>query len=204
MTTKQFNIMIKKMIFGTVLGLGLILVTTQNSFAQEKTQDELKAEREVLKAEMKSEKALARKAKFEKLTVPASCGLASVDGLSASTGIMLVSMKEINTLVPEMYKRTLGESVDGIADVTVKKPTLDELINLAGLVTIQIAAVATAVNSISNVSNDISTLSPLQIPKAMKALGFSKDALSLLPAELGLNLKVINNLIATLKSSKSL
>ncbi|MEI8273288.1 MAG: hypothetical protein WCG08_11760 [Paludibacter sp.] len=196
--------MIKKMIFGTVLGLGLIFATTQNCFAQAKTQDELKAEREVLKAEMNSKEALARKAKFEKLTVPAACGLASVDGLSTSTGLMLVSMKEINTLVPEMYKRTIGESVDGVADVTVKKPTLDELLKLAGLIATQITSVATAASSISSVSGDIAKLSPFQIPKATKSLGFTKDALSLLPAELGMNLKVVNNLIATLKSSNKL
>lgn len=196
--------MIKKMIFGTVLGLGLMFVFTQNCLAQEKTQDELKAEREVLKTEMSSKEALARKAKFEKLTVPAACGLASVDGLATSTGLMLVSMKEINTLVPEMYKRTIGESIDGVADVTVKKPTLEELISLAGVIATQITSVATAASSISSVSGDIATLSPLQIPKATKSLGFTKDALSLLPAELGLNLKVVNNLIATLKSSKSL
>ncbi len=196
--------MIKKMIFGTVLGLGLIFATTQNCFAQAKTQDELKAEREVLKAEMNSKEALDRKAKFEKLTVPAACGLASVDGLSTSTGLMLVSMKEINTLVPDMYKRTVGESIDGVTDVTVKKPTLDELIKLASLITTQIASVATAASSISSVSGDIATLSPLKIPKATKSLGFTKDVLSLLPAELGLNLKVVNNLIATLKSSNQL
>lgn len=196
--------MIKKMIFGTVLGLGLIFATTQNFFAQAKTQDELKAEREVLKAEMSSKEALARKVKFEKLTLPAASGLASVDGLATSTGLMLVSMKEINTLVPEMYIRTIGESIDGVVDVTVKKPTLDELLKLAGIIATQITSVATAASSISSVSGDIATLSPFQIPKATKSLGFTKDALSLLPAELGLNLKVVNNLIATLKSSNQL
>jgi len=125
--------MIKKMIFGTVLGLGLIFATTQNCFAQAKTQDELKAEREVLKAEMKSKDALDRKAKFEKMTVPNATGINSVDVLAKSTGDLLVTEKNINTLLPEMYKRTVGESVDGITDVTVKKPTLDELIALGGL-----------------------------------------------------------------------
>ena len=41
MTTKKIIIMIKKMIFGTVLGLGLFFSTSQNCFSQEKTKDEL-------------------------------------------------------------------------------------------------------------------------------------------------------------------
>ncbi len=194
--------MSSKMFYKIVLSLSLILVMQQNTFAQ-KTKEELNAEREVLKAEMKSKEAEERKVKFEKLTMPASCGLASLDGLSANTGGMLVSMKEINSLVPEMYKRTIGESNDGITDVTVKKPSVEELLQLMTLITTQLTSVTTAAASISSVSSDISTLSLLQIPKAKKSLAFTKDVLSLLPAELNLNLKVVNNLIATLKSSNN-
>jgi hypothetical protein len=194
----------KKVIFGTVLGLGLMFVTTQNCHAQEKTQDELKAEREVLKAEMKSKEALDRNAKFEKMIVPKTTNINSVDVLAKSTGDLLVSQKNINTLLPEMYKRTVGESIDGITDVTVKKPTLDELVALGANIAVQIKTVADLTSTIPKVSDEIKSASPLQAPAALKSLNYSKDALSLLAPELQLNLKVINNLIATLKSSKNL
>jgi len=196
--------MIKKMIFGTVLGLGLIFATTQNCFAQTKTQDELKAEREVLKAEMKSKEALDRMAKFEKMTVPKATSINSVDVLATSTGNLLVTQKNINTLLPEMYKRTVGESVDGITDVTVKKPTLDELVALGANIAVQIKSVADISSTIPQASEEIKSASPLKAPAALKSLNFSKDALALLAPELQLNLKVVNNLIATLKSSKNL
>ena len=197
-------IMIKKMILGTVLGLGLIFATTLNCYAQEKTQDELKAEREVLKAEMKSKEALERKAKFESLTVPKETKFNSVNVLAQSTSDLLVTEKNINTLLPEMYKRTVGESIDGITDVTVKKPTMDELVALGVNIAVQIKSVADVAKTIPNVSEDIKSASPFQAPPALKSLNFSKDVLALLAPELELNLKVVNNLIATLKSSKNL
>ncbi len=92
----------------------------QNAYAQEKQKTELKAEREVFKTEMKSKDAEERKAKFEKLKPPKKSGVGSVDQLAANSTKMLTSTKEINTIVPEMYKRTIGETVDGVTDVTVK------------------------------------------------------------------------------------
>jgi hypothetical protein len=43
----------------------------------------------------------------------------------------------------------------------------------------------------------------LSAGKAMKSLNYSKDALALAAPELEMSLKVINNLIATLKSAKN-
>jgi len=188
------------MFYKIVLSLSLILVMQQNTFAQ-KTKDELKAEREVLKAEMKSKDAEDRKAKFEKLTEPKTSGIASVDGLATNSTKMLVSTKEINTIIPEMYKRTIGESVDGVADVTVKKPTVAELIDLSLNIATQIKAVSDASESVTTASTDLKSAGMMQAPKGAKSLNFSKDVLGLVLPELNLNLKVVNNLIATLKSS---
>ena len=188
------------MFYKIVLSLSLILVMQQNTFAQ-KTKDELKAEREVLKAEMKSKDAEDRKAKFEKLTEPKTSGISSVDGLATNLTKMLVSTKEINAIVPEMYKRTVGESVDGVADVTVKKPTLAELTDLGLNIATQIKAVSDASASVTSASADIKNAGMMQAPKGTKSLNYSKEVLGLVLPELNLNLKVVNNLIATLKSS---
>lgn len=193
--------MFTKMIYKTAICLGLILVMQQNCFAQAKTKDELKAEREVLKSEMKSKDAEERKAKFEKLTEPKTSGISSVDGLAVNSTKMLVSTKEINVLIPEMYKRTVGESVDGVADVTVKKPTLDELTALGLNIATQIKIVSDASATVATASSDLKSAGMMQAPKGAKSLNFSKDVLGLVLPELNLNLKVLNNLIATLKSS---
>lgn len=195
--------MLKKMIFSTAIYLSLVFSSQQNCFAQEKTKDELKAEREVLKSEMKSEKAEERKAKFEKLEAPKTSGLASVDQLATSSMLILTSLKAINAQIPEMYKRTIGETLDGVTDVTVKKPTVEELATFALTIITPIKAVADALTAVTTAAADITNASPMQALKATKALNYSKDALALAGPELQLNLKVINNLIATLKSANN-
>lgn len=194
--------MMSKMIYKTAICLGLILVMQQNCFAQ-KTKDELKAEREVLKSEMKSKDAEERKAKFEKLSEPKISGISSVDALAASSTKLLLSTKEMNLVIPEMYKRTVGESVDGIADVTVKRPSLDELATLGLNIANQIKTIGEASASVAGIAGDIKSAGIMQAPKGLKSLNFSKDVISLILPELGLNLKVITNLIATLKSSNN-
>lgn len=191
-----------KMIYKTAICLGLILVMQQNSFAQ-KTKDELKAQREVLKSEMKSKEAEERKAKFEKLSEPKNSGISSVDALAVDSAKMLVSTKEINALVPEMYKRTVGESVDGVTDVTVKKPTLEELTALASNLASQIKTVSDMTSRVSSASSDLKGAGMMQAPKGAKSLNFTKDVLGLVLPELNLNMKVVSNLISTLKSSRN-
>ncbi|MEO5905131.1 MAG: hypothetical protein ABIQ11_00280 [Saprospiraceae bacterium] len=195
--------MLKKMIFVTAICLGFVFSMQQNCYAQEKTTGELKAEREALKSEMKSKEAEERKAKFEKLEAPKTSGVASVDELVTNSTKMLTSAKEINAIVPEMYKRTIGETVDGVTDVTVKKPTLDELVALSANIATQIKAVSGASAAVTSASSDVKSASPMQAPKATKSLNYSKDVLALVAPELQLNLKVVNNLIATLKSANN-
>lgn len=192
------------MICTMALCLGLVFSMQQNCFAQAKTNDELKAEREALKAEMKSQAVIDRQSKMEKLEAPKACSIKSVDDLAVSSTAMLVSAKENNKLIPEMYKRTLGETIDGVTDVTVKKPTLQELESLATNLGTQILAVSNASSAIKNASDDISKASPMQAPKGTKSLNYSKDVLGLLAPELQMNLKMVNNLVATIKSSKNL
>jgi seryl-tRNA synthetase len=195
--------MFKKMFYSTAICLGLVLSISQNCSAQEKTKDELKAERDALKSEMKSKDAEERKEKIAKLEPPKTSGVASVDGLASNSTSILTSTKDINTQVPEMYKRTIGETVDGVTDVTVKKPTKEELATLALTIATQIKAVADASASVPTASADVKSASPMQAPKATKALNYSKEALGLAGPELQMNLKVVNNLIATLKSANN-
>ena len=195
--------MLKKMVLSTAICLGLVFSMQQNCFAQEKTKEELKAEREVLKSEMKSTEAQERKEKFEELEAPKKSNVESVDELAKKSTTILLSSKDINIQVPEMYKRTIGETVDGVTDVTVKKPTVEELVTLASTITKQINAVADASASVAAASEDIKNASAMEAPRATKALNYSKDVLALTGPELQLNLMVVNNLIATLKSANN-
>ena len=180
------------------------IMLSHSLIAQSKTAAELKAERDVLKSELKSKESQERKEKMEKLSHPGQSGVGSVDGLANNSTSILNSTKDINKQVPEMYKRTIGETVDGVTDVTVKKPTIEELTTLAGTISTQIKAVAEASESVKNASEDVKSAKPMQAPKATKSLNYSKDVLSVTGPELQQSLKVVENLIATLKSSKNL
>lgn len=195
--------MLKTSIFGTVLLLALVIAVPQNCFAQEKTADELKAEREVLKTEMKSEKAAERQTKFENLKPPKPSGIATVDDLATSSTAMLKSTKKNNEIIPDLYKRTIGETTDGVTDVTVKKPSLVELTTLSANIAKQIKAVSESSTAIKNASADIKKASPMKAPKGTKSLNYSKEVISLVGPELDLQQKVVTHLITTLKSSKN-
>lgn len=196
--------MIKKMFIGIAIFLGLAFSMQQKCFAQEITNDELKAEREVLKSEMKSEDAQKRTAKFKKLENPGLTNIVSIDQLADISATLLVSSKNVSAIIPEMYKRTVGETVDGITDLKVEKPELKELLDLSLNIASQVVAVKDATKLIEQASSDLKTISPLKARTALKSLNFSKDVLSLVGPELQLNLKVVNNLIATIKSADNL
>ncbi len=195
--------MLKRMIFPSAIFVGLLFATLQISYAQEMTADELAAVKAQMLTELKDQAALERKAKIEKMVPPKSSGVQSVDNLATGVGVLVVSTNENTKLIPELYKRTLGESVDGNADLTVKKPKLDELVSLAGNITAQIASTNAIIAAIPDASSDISKASPMQAPKATKALNFVKENAPIILPELQSNLNVVNNLIKVVKSSKN-
>lgn len=195
--------MFKKMIFVVAICLGFVFSMQQNCFGQEKTKDELKAERDVIKTEMKSQAVIDRQAKLEKMEFPKASGIQSVDDLASNSTTILAASKANTLLIPELYKRTIGETVDGITDQTNKNPSNEELATLALNLLAQIKAVADATESIKIATDDISKAGAMQKVKAPKPLNYSKDILAMVGPELQLNLKMVNNLIATLKSANN-
>jgi len=187
-----------------LLSAALALFVASISFAQEKTAEELKTEREVLKAERKSESYQERQKKLAELKDPGSTTISSIDAIAANSTTALLETKKNNELLPELYKRTVGETVEGVTDVTVKKPTLDELLAVSvSILNITKSVAATGVE-IVKAQGDIKSGGMLKVAKATKSVNYSKDVNSILGAELSYQGKLIKNLIATIKSSKNL
>lgn len=181
-----------------------LLLVASIGFAQEKTSDELKAEREVLKAERKSEKFQENQKALAKLKSPGAAGVNSIDALAVNLTTALYETLKNNELLPELYKRTIGETVDGVTDVTVKKPELEELIEVSEGILKTTNAVAASSLEIVNAQGDIKSAGVLKAAKATKSVNFSKEVSNLLGAELAHQGRLINHLIATVKSSKNL
>ncbi len=104
----------------------VLFFTTSFILLKGQTKDELKAEREQLKMERKSEAFQKRHEKLAELKEPGTTDINSIDELASTSTVSLASVVQVNEMLPDLYKRTIGEDMDGITDVTVKKPSLDE------------------------------------------------------------------------------
>lgn len=189
--------------FLAILAITISVSSFQFSYSQTKTPDELKAERDAIRSEYKSKDAQDRQKKIEKLKEPDQCGIESVDNLALKSAQMLVSTKSNNLVIPDMYKRVIGETLDGVTEVTTKKPSLEEVTVLLTGIVGQIDAVIQSQKAVQQASEDAKKATAMQAVKAAKTLNFTKDVLSLLAPELELSKKVVSHLITTIKSSKN-
>lgn len=187
-----------------LLSVFVSVLVVSMCFAQEKTADELKAEREVLKTERKSAAYQERQKKIAELKDPETTNLESVDALATNLTTALIETKKNNELIPELYKRTIGETLDGVTDVTEKKPTLEELLLLSKGIVNTTKAVTESFAGVSKASEDIKRAGMLKALRATKSVNYSKEVNSLLSSELLFQGKLVGNLIETLKSSKNL
>lgn len=146
-----------------------------------------------------------RAAKLEKLSQPKNCGMATIDGLTSAAGLVAAESVQITPLLQGMYYRSIGQTEEGVIDVTVKKPTLDELKELSARIGLQAAAVAAAVKLVPEAGKELSTLrNPLKLKGATKALKYSKDVLAIVGEESAFQVKAIAEMIKTASSGDNL
>lgn len=146
-----------------------------------------------------------RTARLEKLEQPKNCGIATIDGLTSAAGAVAAESIQITPLLQGMYYRSIGQTEDGVTDVTVKKPTLDELKELSARIGLQAAAVAAAVQLIPAASKEVSTIkNPMKLKASANSLKYSKDALEIIGQESAFQAKVIADMIQTATSGNNL
>jgi len=197
--------MVKKSFLKVAL-MGVMLATTSIVFAQEaKTADELKAEREQLQTELKSKDTQKREEKLAKLAekTPNETSLQSVDGLAKTAAGVLVAVKSGNDVLAQ-YKREVTDNGNGEIDVTAHKAKLNDYVQLATSLAATSALIATGTEQLKSAQDDAKSLSPLKAKPALSSVNFSSDALKLSAEEIALQTKLVNNLIATIKSSDNL
>lgn len=116
--------MFQKTIFLSVLFLGLMFASQQNCFAQEKNKEELKAEREQLKADLKSKNSLKTTEKLDKI--------APVGGTMADlvTAVLSPLPAQINSEVAEPLKKLVGNKEARV----INKPAPTSLNSVDGLI----------------------------------------------------------------------
>jgi hypothetical protein len=186
--------------------MGLMLAAASMSFAQEaKTADELKAEREQLKTELKSKDVIKREDKIAKLaaTPPKQSSVQSVDGLAITSTGVLATVVSTNEFL-STFKREVTDNENGEIDITTHKAKLNDYVELASKLAGTSLLIVEGTEKIKGVQDEVKSLSPTQAMPATKSVKYSTEALQLSGEELSLQIKLVSNLIATIKSSDNL
>lgn len=149
---------------------------------------------------------------------PKESGLTSIDNFAAATYVGANAAIENSTKLQNFYKREIGQTEDGITDVTVTKPTLDDWIELSNGINAEVEAVKAAGEQVSGVTSDLEALSseaasaPItqkakllkQVKSGTNVVNSAKSILSILGEESSAQASAISQIISTLKSGGNL
>lgn len=191
----------------TILGLMLMLVTVFSVNAQQKTEAELKAEREQIATELKSKDVAKRQDKLVKLNDKAAkvqtTGLGSIDGLAETSTSVLKVVMSTNELLKQ-YRVEMTEKSNGEVEIAKYAANLDDYVKLGGELAQAAILAADGAKKLESAKDDAKKLSPLQAKPALSSVSFSTDALSLSADEIALQTRIVTNLIESIKASKNL
>lgn len=146
-------------------------------------------------------------------------GNANVDGYGDAVKKAAVLAIDNSVQLENMYKRQIGETEDGVTDVTISKPTLEEWVTFATTVAGEAASIKEATDKVKDAAEEVKTMvenaskekNPLKIAKTAKGVKaatavveFGNAATPILLEESVAQAKAVNAIIETLKTGKNL
>lgn len=146
-------------------------------------------------------------------------GNPKVDGFGDAMKDAAVLAISNSVQLESMYKREIGETQDGVTDITITKPTLDEWVSLATTIAGETVSIKNATDMAKAVTEEVKTMTeeaskeknPLKAAKAVKAakaatavVEFGNAATPILLEESAAQAKAVQEIIETLKSGKNL
>lgn len=146
-------------------------------------------------------------------------GSANVDGYGDAVKNAAVLAIANSVQLENMYKREIGETQDGVTDVTITKPTLDEWVTFAATVAGEAASIKAATDKVQAAADEAKKMieeaskqkNPMKAAKAAKiakaataVVEFGNTATPILVEESAAQVKAVNTIIETLKSGKNL
>lgn len=146
-------------------------------------------------------------------------GNANVDGFGDAVKKAAILAINNSTQLENMYKRQIGETKDGVTDVTITKPALDEWVTLAGTIAGEALSIKEATDKLEAATNEAKNMTeeasnqknPMKAAKAVKkakaaaaVVEFGNSATAILIEESAAQAKAIKEIIETLKSGKNL
>ena len=148
-----------------------------------------------------------------------TCGNANIDGYGNEVKKAALFAIANSVQLENMYKRQIGETQDGVTDVTITKPTLEEWITFATTVAGEGASIKAAVDKAKDAGEAAKNMAqgatseknPMKAAKAAKTakaaaavIEFGNAATPILVEESAAQVKAVQEIIETLKSGKNL
>ncbi|MBO6256059.1 MAG: hypothetical protein J6O49_20850 [Bacteroidaceae bacterium] len=177
------------------------------SFANAQIADQIKKSRD-------------RAAKLEALSKDyKTCGNAGIDGYGNDVKNAAALAIANSVQLENLYKREIGESADGVQDVTVTKPKLEDWTALAATVAGEAASIKSAVDKAKGAGEEAKNVAqsaaseknPMKKAKAAKnakgaaaVIEFGNAATPILLEESAAQVKAVEEIIKTLKAGKNL
>ncbi|MBP5629255.1 MAG: hypothetical protein J6X27_05365 [Bacteroidaceae bacterium] len=150
---------------------------------------------------------------------PKVCGVMNIDKYAEAVKDAALFAIANSQQLRTMYYREIGKTEDGVTDVNVKKPTLEEWVSLGTTIAGEGAKVAEATKSAKAAADEAKQIAeqvkaeknPMKAAKlgkqakaATALVTFGNDALVILGEETVEQGKAINSIIETLNSGKNL
>ncbi len=193
----------KKLLFSTVI----MLLTAFSVNAQQKTEAELKAEREQIASELNSKDVIKRQEKLQKLHEKAvkvkKTDLGSIDGLLETSTAVLGTVMSANDLLKK-YGTEIKDNGNGDIEITKYEAGLDDYIKLGVDLANAALLAADGAKRLESAQDDAKKLSPLKAKDALSSVSYSVDVLKLSAEEIALQTRIVTNLIESIKASKNL
>lgn len=184
-----------------------MLLTAFSVNAQQKTEAELKAEREQIASELKSNDVVKRQKELVKLQEKAAkvkqTGLGSIDGMAETSTSVLTTVMSTNEML-QQYRTEITDNGNGEVEIAKYSAKLDDYVKLAADLAAAGVLAADGAKKLESAKDDAKKLSPLQAKPALSSVSFSTDALKLSTEEIALQTRIVTNLIESIKASKNL
>ena len=152
-------------------------------------------------------KSVERMKNLKELTekMPKATGVADVDGFGQDVYNAAIAAIANSAQLEKFYYREIGETKDGITEMTDKKPTLEEWVTLGATLTAEGAAIKSAADKGTKAAEAVkSTKNPLAAGKLAKMINWTKKVLPIITEESANQAKAVSDIIATLKSGGNL
>lgn len=135
---------------------------------------------------------------------PKQTGVTEIDQYVEGSQAAAIGATATADKLHNLYSRQIGETTDGVTDVTVTKPELNDWVELGSAVATQTAGLAAVTDAGIKASEAVKQAPKMKAIALAKNVKWSGDVLPVVGEALAEQTKAINEIINTLKSGNNL